>query len=88
MSKYAELFNQGIKAYENFESRPAIPTEENYNTEEAAAFYGWMLARIKDINIIQAQLEKACVADDSEIFHRRVLSLDIQHGLSPWDRLN
>jgi len=83
-SVHPVLLPTGREAYRRNEPRPPIPTEENYAHPEAMRFYGWMIERAADIGKIIKDLELAGADHDDKAFNRRVLALDLEHGLSPF----
>jgi hypothetical protein len=78
------LFNEGREAYRRKEPRPPVPNEDNYAEPESMRFYGWMIERAADIGKISKELELAGADHDDKAFSRRVLALDLEHGLSPF----
>jgi len=84
MDDASALFTAGREGYRRHEPRPPVPTEENCAELEAMPYYGWMIERAADIGKIAKELELAGADHDDKAFSRRVLALDLEHGLSPF----
>lgn len=86
MSRWIRKFRQGQADYAIMKPRPKEPTEEQMRHHASARYFGWMIARSRDIQHIIDELnafEVDQTSDYDRILTRRVDVIDRKHGLIP-----
>lgn len=85
-SRWMYKFRQGQADYVTFRPRPAEPSEEQMRSSAGARYFGWMIARSREVGKVMDFLKLVGVdqrEDYDRVLTRHVDQIDRAHGLIP-----
>lgn len=88
----AMAFEAGKNDYRLFKPRPPTPTNENCDEPQSMRFYGWMMARAREVGKIIADVRAQCQElglsekKGDALLTKRTAALDAAHSPDGKDR--